>query len=104
MDENSATSLEEALLTMYDGKKGIQNFESCPKLKNCLKTSQKRALDRILCIEALHSVRNLVVKQSYIGLVGLQNAGRLIAKNNRRTIFAIIYVLYAYTFQANPLY
>ncbi len=73
-EDGGTFSLEKALLSMYNHELGIDNFVGCD-LQNCTKESKLSVINRIECIKTVHSIRSILAKQCYIGVVGLQDAG-----------------------------
>ena len=74
-DDDSIYSSEKALLLMFDKEKAIENFNG----SGIEKSTEKSKLDllkRIECIEIVHRIRNILATQCFIGLVGLQDAGK----------------------------
>ena len=69
-------SLEKALLLMYDPIKEFDNFKGSP-LGNIRKDSREEVLKRVKCISIIHNIRRIFAKQCYIGIVGIQNAGKV---------------------------
>lgn len=67
-------SLEKALLLLYDPDKGKANFDGTI-LSECTAASQDKLLKRIESIRVIHTIRNLLASQCYIGVVGIQDAG-----------------------------
>ncbi len=61
---------------MYEPLIAEKNFEDCPVLESCFDTSKEAVLERIEGIMSVHAIRNALAKQCFVGLVGLQNAGR----------------------------
>ncbi len=74
-EDGGTFSLEKALLLMYNPEHGIDNFNGCD-LQNCTKESKLSVINRIECIKTVHSIRSILAKQCYIGVVGLQDAGK----------------------------
>lgn len=74
-NEKSLYNREKALLLMIDPQLGTDNFIGCD-ISECTKKSQKLAIKRIGCIRAIHEIRSLMAEQCYIGIVGMQDAGK----------------------------
>ncbi|XP_059083625.1 uncharacterized protein LOC131880910 [Tigriopus californicus] len=100
-EDGSLFNLEKALLLMYKPEIGIGNFVGCD-IGNCTIDSQNLVIKRIECIRAIHAIRSLMAEQCYIGIVGMQDAGKttLINKiwgvgertgNFRHTMVPVIY-------------
>lgn len=74
-EDGNLFNLERALLKMYDPEIGTGNFVGCD-IGNCTVDSQNLAIKRIECIQAIHEIRRLMAEQCYIGIVGMQDAGK----------------------------
>ena len=75
-DDDSIYSNEKALLLMFDKEKGIENFNGSG-IEKSTENSKFELLKRIDCIEIVHKIRNILATQCFIGLVGLQDSGRI---------------------------
>ena len=67
-------SLEKALLLLYNPSEGSANFKGTD-LSKCNQSSLEKLLQRIESIKVIHEIRNLLAKQCFIGVVGIQDAG-----------------------------
>ncbi|XP_065648208.1 uncharacterized protein LOC101241641 isoform X3 [Hydra vulgaris] len=74
-EDGSTHSLEKALLMVYNKAKGVKNFLGTD-LEKCSMYSKEMILQRIKCIKVIHHIREILSKQCYIGVVGIQNAGK----------------------------
>nr|XP_047128036.1 uncharacterized protein LOC101241641 isoform X2 [Hydra vulgaris] len=74
-EDGSTHSLEKALLMVYNKAKGVENF-SGTDLEKCSTNSKEMIVQRIKCIKVIHQIREILSKQCYIGVVGIQNAGK----------------------------
>jgi len=74
-DDDSIYSTEKALLLMFDKERGIENFRGSG-IEKSTEESKESILRRIACIEAVHRIRCILVKECFIGLVGLQDSGK----------------------------
>ena len=75
-DDDSIYSNEKAMLLMFDKEKGIENFNGSG-IEKSTENSKFELLKRIDCIEIVHKIRNILATQCFIGLVGLQDSGRI---------------------------
>ena len=74
-EDGSVYSMEKALVMMYNPENGIENFNGT-NLEKCKDSSKKMMIERIECIHAIHNIRNILAHQCFIGLVGIQDAGK----------------------------
>lgn len=74
-EDGKTFNQEKALLLMYNSEIGVQNFVGSD-LENCNEESKISVIKRIECIKTIHNIRNILAKQCYIGVVGIQDAGK----------------------------
>ena len=75
LEDGSTFNVEKAMLLMYDPEAKLNNFSHCD-LDKCIEASKKEVLKRIECISAVHQIRGHLAKQCYVGIVGVQDAGK----------------------------
>ena len=61
---------------MYNKDKDLDNFKGTI-LEKCTVSSQKGLLQRIKCTAIIHDIRDILAKQCFIGIVGIQDSGKL---------------------------
>ena len=78
-EDGKTFNLEKALLLMYNSEIGVHNFIGSD-LENCREESKLTVIKRIECIKTIHNIRSILAKQCYIGVVGIQDAGKNLMK------------------------
>ncbi len=74
-DDGTLYSLENALQTLFEAT-SEDKFSNCPTLGVCSPVCHEEAERRIDCIRSVHAIRRTLAQQTFVGFVGLQNAGK----------------------------
>jgi len=61
---------------MYNKDEALDNFKEAI-LEKCRESSQKELLRKIKCTAIVHDIRDILAKQCFIGIVGIQDSGKL---------------------------
>jgi len=61
---------------MYNKDEALDNFKETI-LEKCRESSQKELLRKIKCTAIVHDIRDILAKQCFIGIVGIQDSGKL---------------------------
>ena len=83
-DDGSVFSNEKALMCLYNPEKDEEDtidqtacalFQNC-SLAACTEQSKFIVMQRIKAIQKIHKIRQIFAQQCFIGIVGLQDAGK----------------------------
>ena len=84
-DDGSIFSNEKALMLLYNPDMGADPgteppnefsvFQNC-SISSCTATSKETVIRRINAIQKIHKIRNIFAQQCFIGIVGIQDAGK----------------------------
>ena len=84
-DDGSIFCNEKALMLLYSPEKDAQNendtlseyaiFDNC-SLAGCTNSSKDIVIQRIKAIQKIHKIREIFARQCFIGIVGIQDAGK----------------------------
>jgi replicative DNA helicase len=84
-DDGSIFSNEKALMLLYnpdmDADNGMEPsnefsvFQNC-SISGCTASSKETVIRRIKAIQKIHKIRKIFAQQCFIGIVGIQDAGK----------------------------
>ena len=84
-DDGSIFSNEKALMLLYNSKRYDEDimepsteysiFQNC-SLSGCTESSKAIVIKRINAIQKIHKIREIFAQQCFIGIVGIQDAGK----------------------------